>query len=300
MMTKRSGFTLIELLVVIAIIAILIALLVPAVQKVRESAARTQCANNLKQLALALHGYEGQYKVFPPAAITSGNVRSVWTFILPYIEQEALSKAYDVNVPWHQNVAAVLTNKVPVFRCPSWPMPMDDNVPIGTGVLTATSDYNIITTVSTSNPNITFTYPAGTNQGFLKAGANITAASIRISAVVDGTSNTILIVEDAGRPQQWQAGKMVGSGTGTARHTGGGWADEAGVMTLHGFTFNGASSPGPCAINCNNDNEVYAFHSGGANLAFGDGTVRFVTAGVDITTFAALVTRNAGEVVNIP
>jgi prepilin-type N-terminal cleavage/methylation domain-containing protein/prepilin-type processing-associated H-X9-DG protein len=290
MSALRKGFTLIELLVVIAIIAILIALLVPAVQKVREAAARAQCSNNLKQLAIGLHAYEGQYKRFPPAGITTaGKERSVWTFILPYIEQENLFKIYDINISWHQNPANVLLAKVPVFRCPSWPMPTDDTFTIGgVSITTATSDYNLMTSVATSNPNITFVYASGTNKGLLQNNVNT-----RMSEVVDGTSNTILIVEDAGRPQRWQAGKMNG-----LRFTGGGWADEQGVMTLHGYTFNGTTSGGPCAINCSNDNEVYSFHTSGANLAFGDGSVRFLSAAIDITSFAALVTRNAGEVVS--
>src|SRR5437870_6348487 len=96
---RRSAFTLIELLVVIAIIAILIALLVPAVQKVREAAARAQCANNLKQLAVGLHNYHDVRKSFPACPPSNGNPSLGWTtFVLPYIEQEPLFKMADPTI----------------------------------------------------------------------------------------------------------------------------------------------------------------------------------------------------------
>src|SRR6187401_666147 len=96
-MTHRRGFTLIELLVVIAIIAILIALLVPAVQKVRESAARTQCVNNLKQLGLAMHNYEGAYKTFPQGRNQYPKVVSSLARLLPFIEQANAQKLVNLD-----------------------------------------------------------------------------------------------------------------------------------------------------------------------------------------------------------
>src|SRR4051794_30370609 len=119
----RRGFTLIELLVVIAIIAILIGLLVPAVQKVRESAARISCANNLKQIGLALHNYQTTLRRFPPAgfypqAATSGDAWSVHAVILPYIEQANLYRQVDFSLPGNVQ-DAVTRQRIPIYVCPS-------------------------------------------------------------------------------------------------------------------------------------------------------------------------------------
>src|SRR5271166_1797478 len=115
---RAAGFTLIELLVVIAIIAILIGLLVPAVQQVRESANRTTCANNLRQLGLALHNYHGDYKGFPPGryAPANGSAHSFATLILPYMDQVNLYRQYNFNVTWSAaaNDSGVIQTQIPL------------------------------------------------------------------------------------------------------------------------------------------------------------------------------------------
>src|SRR5262245_27183757 len=126
MISSRRGFTLIELLVVLAIIAVLIGLLVPAVQKVRDAAARLSCANNLKQLGLALHNHHDSYGYFPssvrPAGFTS-LPRVSWTInLLPFIEQDNLRRNYDTTTNWSSPANLPLTSlPVKIFQCPAAP-----------------------------------------------------------------------------------------------------------------------------------------------------------------------------------
>src|SRR5262245_11190942 len=122
MSTIRRGFTLIELLVVIAIIAILIALLVPAVQKVREASARTQCLNNLKQAAMGMHNYHSSTKFLPKGVETTRAVMGTWQVtILPWVEQQALYDLYQWNVPYSSapNNTTVTNRRFEAFTCPA-------------------------------------------------------------------------------------------------------------------------------------------------------------------------------------
>jgi prepilin-type N-terminal cleavage/methylation domain-containing protein len=125
---RPAGFTLVELLVVIAIIGILIGLLLPAVQSARESARRSQCANNLKQCALALHNYESSFGAYPPSMYWSGvladktNDISVWSRLLPYLEQSALSAGYTATSTEDQQLAdgtPIMAVRIPAYMCPS-------------------------------------------------------------------------------------------------------------------------------------------------------------------------------------
>ncbi|MBM3994415.1 MAG: DUF1559 domain-containing protein [Planctomycetes bacterium] len=292
----RRGFTLIELLVVIAIIAILIGLLLPAVQKVRAAAARMQCGNNAKQIGLALHNYHDTRKFFPPGGVTTAmpqlgipsGVNHGWAvFILPQLEQEPLFKSYNFSASWNAaaNKTAVAT-QVTALQCSASPT----NGTLSGGA--AVSDYAPVNLVDTAAlAALGLVDNVAKSVGVLDV--NFTA---RMADVTDGLSNTILIAEDAGRPQLWRAGVQVAGST----VSGAAWADRDAEYTLHGFTANGTSNPGPCAVNCSNNNEIYSFHTGGANVVLGDGSVRFLSTSVSIRIVAAMITRSGGESYSLP
>ena len=127
--SRRRGITLIELLVVIAIIAILIGLLMPAVQKVREAAARASCGNNLKQLGLAIHNYYDGHQTLPPSRLGS-QYASWFVLILPYLEQGNLYNQWDINQTYYMQPTAVQTAQVKLFYCPSRRSPPRAEYPV--------------------------------------------------------------------------------------------------------------------------------------------------------------------------
>jgi prepilin-type N-terminal cleavage/methylation domain-containing protein/prepilin-type processing-associated H-X9-DG protein len=337
MLNRRSGFTLIELLVVIAIIAILIGLLLPAVQKVREAAARMACSNNLKQLGLAAQNFEGTNGVLPPSLIvdlTPGNNGAPYPLnlhawgpnFLAYIEQNALAQRYNFKFPFISSPSiipgtpdnqSVIQTPVKTFLCPS--TPRDPNFiyqDSGLGITwkAACADYAPNSSVN-GNRITFFGYPSTTNQlQVLSAmrpqirGSAAALAAIGLAPVepignllvTDGTSNTILLCEDAGRPDLYISGVKVKSySPGSIPADGAGWGDYKSEYGLDGVTVTAgnppsASEPGLTVVNGYNNNETYAFHTGGANHVFADGSVRFVKSSINAQTYAALITAQGG------
>jgi prepilin-type N-terminal cleavage/methylation domain-containing protein/prepilin-type processing-associated H-X9-DG protein len=337
----RSGFTLIELLVVIAIIAILIGLLVPAVQKVREAAARAQCQNNLKQIGIALHGYHDVKKYLPPYGYDFtynprptnplGDQRqghSALGVILPYLEQgnvlNAVHIEYSVIDPanWPPNWGTAVggLTVVPVYICPSTPGRQIDYGPyfVSKGVPDkgpmplGGTDYAAIRGIHANFRNACAPdspLPSGADalgaMGVFgqMAPEGLTVGRVRIQQITDGTSNTMIVGEVAGRQQVYAKGKPISpNGPGQVGWTlNAAWADYNTYIRVRGFSNDGTIQDGGCCcVNCNNVNQIYSFHAGGANALRGDGSVQFLGDQTPPGIVAGLITRAGGEVFSEP
>ena len=294
--TSRRGFTLIELLVVIAIIAVLIGLLLPAVQQVRAAAARAQCQNNLKQMGIALHNYHDTAHSFPPGYVSnfdaSGNDTGPgwgWaSFLLPQIEQHNLHDAiqFDQPVEGPPN-AAVRVRPLKLYLCPA-----DDPLPTWTAIKGDGAGNHIAPICEVASAN----YPGvfGVSEpGVDGEGIFFRNSQIAFRDITDGTSSTLLVGE---RSRQLGSTTWVGVVTGaTLLPPPGSPAPpiphDASGMVL-GHTFEGDGGPGSPG---SEDNNFSSRHSGGANFLFADGHVGFLRTAMDHEIYKALSTRAGGE-----
>jgi prepilin-type N-terminal cleavage/methylation domain-containing protein/prepilin-type processing-associated H-X9-DG protein len=305
----RRGFTLIELLVVIAIIAVLIGLLLPAVQKVREAAARTSCQNNLKQMCLGLHSYAAANNSFPPAykTPTPGSYEPGWgwaVFIMPQIEQQNLynglglpsavfgggvSAVYPANVP-----SGLSQQRLSIFRCPSDAGPDLNPVRLNH----ALSNYRAIMGPNGPDINPWYGYAIGDQD---LGGVMFQNSHVRILQITDGTSNTLAIGECM------FDGTPVGT-AGDVKKRAAIWVGMTGLHPAPGATANSLwisdimwwMDQTSATVNGSAPQAFSSRHPGGAYFGFCDGSVRFFHEGGDPLQLRWLAGRDDGKVVDLP
>jgi prepilin-type N-terminal cleavage/methylation domain-containing protein/prepilin-type processing-associated H-X9-DG protein len=329
---QRSAFTLIELLVVIAIIAILIGLLVPAVQKVREAAARAQCQNNLKQIGLALHGYHDANKHFPPgcapdsnAGVVTASWGSSWkVFILPYIEQGPIYSKWQfsgnsgyVNA---NNMALVNGVTISVYRCPSSLLPDFYTNSNNNGAIEMFTTYTGI-----AGSTVDTTAESGTCGIVSGGGILYPNSKVKMTAITDGTSNTIIVGEQGDHLRDANNAIITGAYSAITSQGPHGWTMGANgtlseppgyvaggdnrsfncttvayMINQHGMANTGyGTAGGGTGENTGANIPLSSGHTGGANLLMADGSVRFQTDSTPLAMLQGAASRAGGEIINL-
>ncbi|HMO87102.1 MAG TPA: DUF1559 domain-containing protein, partial [Lacipirellulaceae bacterium] len=294
------GFTLVELLVVIAIIAVLIGLLLPAVQAARAAARRTQCSNNLKQLGLALQGYHGQHQTLPPGArlhrLESKPGVSWRVLVLPQIEQAALYGEIQPLPDGGANSWAAASHPVPAFFCP------EVGLPAATGQVMLASTYDGVAGAGRNGERIDL---EDAMCGDIDAdGLLYPNSRVRFGMIGDGTSNTLAVGERTYLFSDWMTGATYLDDPPTRIANGGSknirYPINADAATFGYYVGDFAAPAGAPRTSLLNDLWFGSQHAGGAYFAMADGSVQFLRSEIDFTIYQDLATRNGGEPGGLP
>jgi prepilin-type N-terminal cleavage/methylation domain-containing protein len=296
--SRRHGFTIVEILVVIGIIAILLALLFPAVQAVRESANRTACQNNLKQIGLALRGFADQHDAYP-VPVDNNNyglkTRSSFPPLLPYMGEKAVYELWNQKANWNDaSNKNFLASKISLFLCPSVPASSPAAIQPNTpnqncAYLSYRSDYAELNDVDTGALAGKID-PVQNSKGLLSPNAR--TGMTRLMDCADGLAYTVTFAEDAGRPVEYNLSGLVKNANPIADSV---WASPG-----LNFQFGTPSQTSHASIGATNNNEIFGFHKRSACLAFGDGSVRWFDSTTTPRVLAAMVTARGGERFSMP
>jgi prepilin-type N-terminal cleavage/methylation domain-containing protein/prepilin-type processing-associated H-X9-DG protein len=323
--TTRPGFTLVELLVVVAIIGTLVALLLPAVQAARESARRTQCVNNLRQVGLAVWGSTDATGVFPAGYEvridpdpTKGNngvvLNGFLTLILPYAEESTVEALYDYGQGFdHASNQAAVNSRVPIYVCPSSPssdrrVALRNNFAFTSpdlGRFGEATDYfgvrNVIEGLADVIPGSDRVRGAFRAVIDPKFGSQATPEKpLKPEQVTDGTSKTVMLVEIGGRPDRYALGRVHER----LPYYAGAWAGVNGEMLYEIDPARAVTARAPiagnCFLNCHNFYTPYSFHPGGLNVMLCDGSVHFLREDTGFEVWLTAVQPSDGDVSEFP
>ena len=297
------GFTLIELLVVIAIIAILIGLLLPAVQKVREAAARATCSNNIKQWSLAIHNYHATYGSFMPASYANPHRISWPIFLWPYVEMENAAKKYDFNRGFWETPNIIPNTHTGICSTTSKVYFCGSNRPNakwqGDQYYRARGNF-VLNWGPVTMPAVLPLSGGNSPWGFTDG---VTRASPRISKLesfTDGTSNTLafseVIMHDNDAAADFR-GDMINDDSQCGRFMTIDTPNSSSIDVMQGWCVPDAVNNLPCSpTGANGKIAARSKHTGGVNASFCDGSIRFISNSIPLVTWRAISTMNGSEV----